>query len=75
MRNCACSANRVAQKFLSALNILFTFTSFELLALALKNRGCPAFTVLNIYLLLFRIFEELALALKKTELPWNFSLN
>ena len=32
--------------------------------LALKNRGCPDFTVLNMYFLLFRIFEQLALALK-----------
>jgi len=31
--------------------------------LALK-RVCPGFTVLNIYLLSFRIFEQLALALK-----------
>jgi len=46
------------------LNILFTFWSFEQLALALKNRGCPELTVLNIYFLLFRIFEELALALE-----------
>jgi len=29
--------------------ILFTFRSFEQLALALKNRGCPEFIVLNIY--------------------------
>jgi len=33
-------------------------------ALALKNRGCPEFTVLIIYFLPFRIFEQLALALK-----------
>jgi len=33
-------------------------------ALALKNRGCREFTVLNIYFLLFRIFEQLALALQ-----------
>jgi len=37
---------------------------FEQLALALKNRMCPEFTVLNIYFLSFRIFEQLALALK-----------
>jgi len=46
------------------LNILFTFRSFEQLAFALKNRGCPDFTVLNMYFLLFRIFEQLAVALK-----------
>jgi len=32
--------------------------------LALKNKGCPEFTVLNIYFSSFRIFEQLALALK-----------
>ena len=46
------------------MNILFTFRIFEELALALKNRVCPEFTVLNINFLLFRIFEELALILK-----------
>jgi len=46
------------------VNILFTFRIFEQLALALKNRGRPEFTVLNVYFLLFRIFEQLALALK-----------
>jgi len=46
------------------LNILFTFRSFEQFALGLKNRGCPEFTVLNIYFLSFKIFEQLALALK-----------
>jgi len=54
------------------LNILFTFRIFEQLALALKNRGCPEFTVLNVYLLLFRIFEQLALALKKRGCPEIF---
>jgi len=44
---------------------------FEQLALALKNRGLPEFTVLNIYFLSFRSFEQFALALK-TELPRNF---
>ena len=46
------------------MNILFTFRIFERLALALKNRGCPELTVLNVYFLLFKIFEQLALALK-----------
>jgi len=44
----------------------FYIQGFEKLAVALKNKGCPEFTVMNIYLLLFRIFEELALALKNT---------
>jgi len=54
-----------ALKIFTILNILFTFRVFEQLALALKNRVCPEFTVLNIYFLSFRIFEQLALALKK----------
>jgi len=61
------------------LNIFFTFTIFEQLALALKNRGCPEFTIVNMYFLPFRIFEQLALALKNrvaleffTELKYFF---
>ena len=38
-----------AQKLLAILIILFTFRIFEELALALKKRECPGFTVLNIY--------------------------
>jgi len=40
--------------------------------LALKNRGCPEFTVLKINFLLFRIFEQLALALKNRVYPGIF---
>ena len=61
---CACPENRVALEFFTALNILFTFRIFEQLALALKNRGCPEFTLLNVDFLLYKIFEQLALALK-----------
>jgi len=39
----------LALKFFTVLNMLFTFRIFEQLALALKNRVCPEFTVLNIY--------------------------
>ena len=46
------------------MNIFFTFRIFEQLALALKNRGCPEFTIVNMYFLSFRIFEQLALALE-----------
>jgi len=56
--------NRVDQKCFALWNILFTFRIFEQLAFALKNRGCPEFTILNVFFLLFRIFEQLALALK-----------
>jgi len=51
-------------EFFTVLYILFTFRSFKQLALALKKRGCPEFTVLNMYFLLFRVFEQLAVALK-----------
>jgi len=56
--------NRVAQKIFTVLSILFTFRIFEQLAVAMKNRGCPEYIVLNVYFLLFRIFEQLTLALK-----------
>jgi len=46
-----------------AFNIIFTFCRFEDLALALKSRVCPEFTILNIYFLLCRIFEQHSLAL------------
>ena len=64
--------NRVALEFFNVLNIPFTFRSFEQLALALWNRGCPEFIVLNIYFLSFRIFEQLALALKTEFAPKFF---
>jgi len=54
------------------LNILFTLRIFEQLALALKNRVFPEFTVLNISFLSFRIFEKLAVALKNRVRPENF---
>ena len=48
----------------TVLNIFSPFRIFEQIALALKNRLCSEFTVLNIYFLSFRNFEQLALALK-----------
>ena len=51
--------------------MLFTFRMFELLLLALKNRVCPEFTVLNVFLIL-QNFEQLALALKNRVCPENF---
>ena len=51
-------------KFLTALNIVFTFRIFEQLVLALKNRVCPEFTALNTYFLSFRILNNL-------RLPWK----
>jgi len=54
----------IALKFFTVLKYFLSFRIFERLALTLKNRMCPEFTVLNIYFLSFRIFEQLALALK-----------
>jgi len=48
-------------KFLTVFNILFIFRMFEQLLLALKNRVCPEFTVLNMYFLSFRILSNLRL--------------
>jgi len=53
-----------ALKIFTALNIVFTFRIFEQLVLALKNRVCPEFTVLNIYILPFIILNNL-------RLPWK----
>jgi len=54
------------------LKYFLSFRIFEQLALALKNKVCPEFTVLNIYFLSLRNFEQLALALK-TEFALKFS--
>ena len=56
-------------KFFAAFNILVTFRMFEQLLLALKNRVCPEFTVLNVFFML-QNFEQFALALK-TEFALN----
>jgi len=51
------------------------FRIFEPLALGLKNRVYPEFTILKIYFLLFRIFEPLALDLKNILCPEFTALN
>jgi len=55
---------KLTLKFFTVLKLLYTFRIFEHLFHALKNRVSPGFTVLNIYILSFRILEQLALALK-----------
>ena len=74
LSTCACPENRVALEFFTVLNILFTFRIFEQVALALKSRGCPEFTVLNVDFLYSGFLSNLRLPWK-TELPWNFSLS
>jgi len=60
--------NRVCLVNFQCIEYIFYHTGFlSKFALALKNRVCPELTVLNIYILSFRIFDKLALALK-TEL-------
>jgi len=57
--------NRVALKIFTVLKYFSSFRTFEQLALALKNIGCPEFTVLNIYIYFFiQDFERLQLALE-----------
>jgi len=58
-----------ALNFFTVLKYFLSFRIFEQLALALKNRVCPDFTVLDIYFLSFRIFEQLALVLKHSVCP------
>ena len=47
-------------KVFTVLNLLFTFKISEQLALTLKNRECPEFTVLNIYFLQRRAVKFVA---------------
>jgi len=54
----------LALKFLTVLNVLFTFRIFEQLALALKNRVYLEIFHCIAYIFTFRIFEQHALALK-----------
>ena len=59
---------RVCLENFHCIEYIFYHTGFlSKFALALKNRVCPELTVLNIYILSFRIFDQLALSLK-TEL-------
>jgi len=41
--------NRVALKLFTVLKYFLSFRTFEQLVVALKNRVCPEFTVLNVY--------------------------
>ena len=63
----------VALKLFTALKYVLSFRISEQLLLALKNRVCPEFAVLNMQFLSFRILNNLLLPWK-TELPWNFLL-
>jgi len=63
-----------ALKFFTVLSILFIIQDFEQLALALKNRVCFKFTVLNIgYVFYHSGFLNNLLLPWKQSLPWNFS--
>ena len=53
-----------ALKLFTMLKSFLSFRTFEQLVLALKNRACPEFTVLNIYFYSFRILNNL-------RLPWK----
>ena len=64
-----------AQKFFTVgpIEYTFTFTIFEQLALALKNRLCPELTVLNIPIFITQYFWASCACPEKHELPRNFS--
>jgi len=53
------------------LKYFLSFRIFEQLELALKNRVCPEFTVLNVFFIL-QSFEQPALALKNRMCPGIF---
>jgi len=55
---------QIRPEIFHSIEYTFYIQGFKQLGLALKNRVCPEFIVLNIHLLSFRIFEQLALALK-----------
>ena len=60
-------------KFLTVLKYFLSSGLLSNLWLALKNRVCPEFIVLNIYIfLIIQNFEQLALALKNKVLPKIF---
>jgi len=54
----------LALKIFTALNILFTLKIFEQLALSLKNRVCPEFTVMNTFFTIHDFWATLCL-------PWK----
>jgi len=56
-----CLKTEFVMKFWTVFNILFTFRMFEQRLLVLKNRVCPELTVLNMYVLSFRILNNLRL--------------
>ena len=55
---------KISLKIVTVLNKFFTFRIFEELALALQNRVCPEFTVLNIYFYHSEFLSNL-------RLPWK----
>jgi len=70
LNNILALKNRVALKLFTVLKYFLSFRTFEQVVLALKNRVCPEFTVLNIHIfLIIQNFEQLALALKNRVCP------
>jgi len=70
---CACpEKNRVALKFFTVLNILFTFRIFSNLRLPWKQSFPWNFSLYWIYFLPFRIFEQLCACTEKQSCPGIF---
>jgi len=55
--------------------MFFIIQNFEQFALALKNRVCPEFTVLEIYIFIIQNLEQLALTLRNRIHPEFTVLN
>ena len=67
--SCACPEKQSWPENFPCIEIFFNIQDFWAACACPENRVCPEFTVLNIYLLPFRIFEQLALAVKNTNCP------
>ena len=74
-KTCACPENRVSPENFHCIEYIFYHSGRSLLpfVLALKNRGCPEFTVVIIYFYHSGFLSNLRFPWKM-ELPWNFSL-
>ena len=70
--SCACPKKQSWPENFPCIEIFFNIQDFWAACACPENRVCPEFTVLNIYLLPFRIFEQLALAVKNTNCPEIF---
>ena len=67
--------NRVALKLFTLMKYFYLSGLLSHLWIALKNRVCPEFTVLNIYISNHSEFRTTCACPEKQSLPWKFSLH